>query len=138
MVEITDKTTYQFIPTNARKFLTITVDLISNDSDPTQTIIKEIKKNNLEDKIIRLVINIPADLDRDIEMDKIKKALVGAHLIAGISRNVERVEREKIDLGKDVESLTPIAALKKYFEAKKYSPAKQKELETYAAILLEN
>ncbi|MDP3991254.1 MAG: hypothetical protein Q8P63_03105, partial [Candidatus Nealsonbacteria bacterium] len=130
-------TSYQFISTNARKFLTITVNLKSEDLDPTQTILDEIKKHDLEDKIIRLIINIPAGLDKDIEMDKIKKALSLAHLVAGISRNVERVEREKIDFGKDVETLTPIAALKKYFEAKKYTPIKQKALEKYAAQLLE-
>ncbi|EKD85121.1 MAG: hypothetical protein ACD_38C00079G0002 [uncultured bacterium] len=129
---------FQFIPTNARQFLTITVDLKSQDPDPTQTILDEIKKHDLEDKIVKLEINIPAELDRDIKMDRIKKALYLAHLVAGISRNVERQEREKIDLGKAVETLTPIAALKKYFEAKKYSPAKQKELETYAAQLLES
>ncbi len=131
-------TSFQFIPTNARKFLTITVDLKPDDPNPTETILNIIQADNLEDKIIRLIINIPAELDKDIEMDKIKKALSHAHLIAGISRNVQRLEREKIDLGKAVETLTPIAALKKYFEAKKYSPAKQKALEEYAAKLLNN
>lgn len=129
---------FQFIPTNARQFLTIKVDLKSKDPDPTQTILDEIKKHDLKDKIVKLEINIPAELDKDIEMDRIKKALDLAHLVAGISRNVERQEREKIDLGKAVETLTPIAALKKYFEAKKYSPAKQKRLEQYAAQLLES
>lgn len=132
------ETNYKFINSGARAFLTITVDLKNDDKDPTQTIFSEIAKHKLDEKIIRLVINIPSELNKDIEMDKIKKALSSAHLIAGISRNVERVEREKIDLGKDVETLTPILALKKYFEVKKYSPAKQKELEKYAALLLEN
>ncbi|MDD5415501.1 MAG: exonuclease SbcCD subunit D [Candidatus Daviesbacteria bacterium] len=132
------ETSYKFIPSGARKFLTVTVNLKTTDLDPTQIVLDEIKKCALADKIIRLVINIPAELDKDIEMDKIKKALSSAHILAGISRNIEKVEREKIDLGKDVESLTPIAALKKYFEAKKYSPGKQKELENYAAALLEN
>ena len=98
----------------------------------------EIKKHNLEEKIVRLIINIPGQLDANIEMDKVKKALSPSHLIAGISKNVERMEREKIDLGKDVETLTPILALKKYFEAKKYSLQKQKELEIYAAQILES
>ena len=128
---------FQFIPTNARQFLTIKVDLQSEDPNPTQTILDEIKKHDLKDKIVKLEINIPAELDKDIEMDRIKKALDLAHLVAGISRNVERQEREKIDLGKTVETLTPIAALKKYFEAKKYSPQKQKQLEGFAAQLLE-
>lgn len=132
------KSQFTFIPTNARGFLTINVDLKTTDLDPTQVVLDEIKKCSLDDKIIRLVINIPAELDKDIEMDKIKKALSSAHILAGISKNVERVEREKINLGQDVETLTPISALKKYFEAKKYSPSKQQELENYAAALLES
>ena len=36
------ETKYKFIPTNSRKFLTITVDLKNEDPDPTQTILNEI------------------------------------------------------------------------------------------------
>ena len=129
---------FQFIPTNARKFLTIIVDLKNNDQTPTQTILTEIKKHDIEDKIVRLTINIPSGCDKEIEMDKIKRALLSANLIAGISRNVERVERVKFDGGTEVEALTPIEALKKYFEFKKYPAQKQKELEEYAAKILEN
>ena len=129
---------FQFIPTNARKFLTIKVDLAENDSNPNQTILDEIAKHSTEDKIVRLIINIPVSCDKEIEMDKIKKALSSAHLVAGITRNVEKIEREKIDFGREVESLTPVAALRKYFETKKYPAEKQKEMEQYAAKLLEN
>ncbi len=128
---------FQFIPTNCRKFLSIDIDLRSDDKNPTQTILDEISKHNVEEKIVKVIINIPADLDAEIQMDKIKKALSNAHIIAGISRNLERAEREKIDLGKEVETLTPINALKKYFESKKYSPQKQKELEQYASEILD-
>lgn len=129
-------TTFDYVLTNARKFLTISITLKGDDTDPNQTILEEIKKHDLTDKIVRLIINIPAECDKEIQMDKIKKALSDAHLVAGISRNVEKVDRQKIEFGKDVETLTPIAALKKYFEAKKYTPQKQKELEDFAAQLI--
>ncbi len=129
---------FQFIPTNARRFLTITVDLKGGDQNPTQTILSEIEKYDIKDKIVKLIINIPAECDKEIQMDKIKKALEISHFVAGISRNVERLERGKIDIGTEVESLTPVAALKKYFESKKYTPEKQKELEGYASKLLES
>lgn len=129
--------TFQFIPTNARKFLTITVSLKATDPDPTQTILAEIKEHALAETIVRLVVNIPAECEEEIQMDLVKKALKDAHYIAGISRNVERRERLKIDGQEEVERLTPVEALKKYFAAKKYSPQKQKELESFAAKLLE-
>ncbi|MBI3485606.1 exonuclease SbcCD subunit D [Candidatus Daviesbacteria bacterium] len=132
----TGKTTFKFLPTNARKFLTITITLKGDDPNPTQTILNEIKKHEIEEKVVKVIINIPAACQQEVQMDKIKKALANAHIIAGISRNIERVERQKFE-GVEVETLTPIAALKKYFEAKKYSPEKQKQIEDYAAKLLE-
>lgn len=130
-------TNHQFIQTNCRKFLTITVDLKTNETDPTQTILEEIKKHHIEDTVVRVIINIPTGMEKEIEMDQIKKILSGAHFIAGISKNIERQERTKIDGQQQIERLTPIEALRKYLEAKKSSAEKVKQLENYAAQLLE-
>lgn len=138
LVDIEKTTTFQFISTNARQFLSINVNLKATDTDPTKTILDEIGKHEVTEKIVRVTINIPADLDTEIQMDKIKKALSAAHYIAGISRNIERKERIKLDGSDEVERLTPIEALQKYFDTKKYSPERKKELEKYAAQLLES
>jgi len=135
------RTSFQFISTNARGFLTITIDLKANDSDPTKTVLDEIKKHEIKDKIVKVVINIPADLNESLDMGKIKKALDSSHVIAGISRNVERKERSaswRIDGQEEVERLTPIEALQKYFEAKQYDKTHQKELLKFASDLLNN
>lgn len=138
LVEIhKSKANFGFIPTNARRFLTILIDLKRDDQDPTQTIIEAIEKNDVADKIIRVVINIPSECDKEIHMDKVKKALASANFIAGISRNVERVDRLKMDGIDEVERLTPIKALHIYFEAKRLNKTRIKELETYAQQLLE-
>lgn len=128
-------TNYQFIPTPARKFLTINIKLKDDDENPTGTILKEIAKHEVKDKIIRVIIDIPANLNKEITMDQIKKALAGANFIAGISRNVERKERVKLDGAEEVERLTPIEALHVYFESKNYSKEKIKALEKYAEQL---
>lgn len=129
---------YKFIPSGARKFLTITINLKATDEAPTKTILDEIKKHEVKDAIVKVIINIPAGQEREIEMDKIKKALSSAHIIAGISRNVERSERQKLEGTEDVEGLTPLEAMEKYFELKKFTPEKIKNLKKYAAQLLEN
>ena len=129
---------FKFISTNCRKFLSINVDLKPDDKNPTETILSEIGKHDVAEKVVRLTINIPAGCEGEIEMDKIKKALSKAHYIAGISRNIERSERLKIEGADEVERLTPIEALNKYFEAKKFTPEKRKQLEQFAAQLLEN
>lgn len=129
-------TTYKFIPTPARKFIQINVALKADDENPTKTILEEIKKHEVIDSIVKVIIDIPVDLNKEIEMDKIKKALSEAFFVAGISRNIERKERQILE-GGDVEKLTPLEALQKYFESKKYSPEKIKEFTKYAAQLLE-
>lgn len=128
---------FQFIPTQARKFLTITVSLKPDDPHPTQTVITEIKKNDFKGAIVRVIINIPAECEESLEIDKIKKALDEANFIAGISRNLEKRQRQIIEGLEEVERLTPVEALGKYFESKKYSPDKQKKLIEYAGKLLE-
>lgn len=143
LVEIdqNNKASFKFISTNCRPLLSIDIDLEASDKNPTQTILDEIAKYDLEEKIVRVLINIPADLDKEIEMDKIKKALSSAHYIAGISRNVERKERSaswRIDGQEEVERLTSIEALQIYLQAKKYSAQKIKELEKYAARIMDS
>ncbi len=137
LVEIeNNKAGYKFIKTDCRDFLTVTVNLKGDDKDPTQTVLSEIQKQDINEKIIRLIINIPAECEEALQMDKIKKALTPAHIVAGISRNVERKERQRIEV-EDVETLTPVEALRKYFETKKYTPEKKKILEDFAAKLLD-
>ncbi|MBI3109655.1 exonuclease SbcCD subunit D [Candidatus Daviesbacteria bacterium] len=137
LVEISSlKTSFKFISTNARQFLTIEVNLKPTDPDPTQTVLAEIKKHETKNKIVKVIINIPADLSEVLKMDQIKKSLESANFIAGISRNVERKERLKIDGQEEVERLNPIEALEKYFLAKGYSKDRQKELTQLASQLL--
>ncbi len=131
------KTTFEFIKTNARKFLTISININTSTQDPTKDVLAEIAKHDLTEKVVKLIINIPADCNEEIQMDKIKKAMQNAQFIAGISRNVERKERIKIEGAEEVERLTPVEALKAYFKAKQYTMEKQKKLEEYASELLE-
>ncbi|MBI2020383.1 exonuclease SbcCD subunit D [Candidatus Daviesbacteria bacterium] len=136
LVEIGSIANFRFIPTNARKFLTITVNLKSSDQNPTQTIVNEILKNDITEAVVRLIINIPSDLEENLEMAVIKKSLVGAHYIAGISKNINKTKRIILEM-QGVESLKPYEALKKYFQAKNFSNKKIHELENYAQNLLQ-
>lgn len=128
---------FKFIPTPCRQFLTITINLKDTDPTPTQTILDEIKKYQIDDKIIRIIINIPSGCSDELKMDQIKKTLQNAHFIAGISRNVEKVHRQRIENATGVERLTPLEALRKYFQAKNISGERQTQLEFFAQTLLD-
>ena len=132
------KASFKFISTGCRQFLSIDINLEESDENPTQTVLDEISKYDISEKIVRVTINIPANLGLDLQIDKIKRALSPANFIAGIARNTERSRRLKIDGQEEVERLTPPQALQKYFEAKKYTTARIKELEKLAAQILES
>lgn len=132
------KTSFKLVETNCRKFLNIEVNLKGDDIDPTETVLQEIKKHQIDEKIVKVIINIPADLEKEIEMDKVKKALTSAFTVAGISKNIERKERAKLENIPEVERLSPLEALQTYFKSKQYSPEKIKALEKLAANILEN
>lgn len=127
---------WEFIKTNPRNFVSVFINLKPEDPNPTQTVLDEIKKHKVEDSVVKISIDIPASLEKPVEMDKVKKALNDAHFIAGISRNVEKINRQKLDGTQEVESLTPFQALQKYWEVKKVDPQKVKLLEKYASELL--
>lgn len=130
------KVRWEFLKTPARKFISINCKLKDNDPDPTQTVLDQIKKHDLKDAVVKLAIDIPAGLTTELQMERIKKNLGESFLIAGISRNLERVSRQLL-AGSEVESLTAIRALAKYWEVKKIPLSKIKELEKYVAQLFE-
>lgn len=127
---------FEFISTNPRDFINIFISLKPDDPTPTQTILDEIKKHKIENCVVKTTIDIPAAMQKEIEMDKVKKALESAHFIAGISRNVEKLNRTKLEGTDEVERLTPLQALQKYWEVKKTDPEKIKKLEKYASELM--
>lgn len=131
------KTNFQFVKTPARKFVSIIVQLSADDQNPTQTILNEIKKQNLDDTIVKLTIDIPANLDQEIQMDAIKKSLTKTHFVAGITKNIERVNRIITEGVKDIDRLPPIQALEKYWQSKKIPPERIKQLEVFVSELLE-
>ncbi len=106
-------TSFKFLQSGARKFLTIKISLSPDDNDPTQTILTEIKKHDLAEKIVRVIIDIPADLSHELEMDKIKNALSSAFYVAGVSRNMERKDRiilEDTEVGRLMATLVNLPA----------------------------
>lgn len=136
-VEIEGKiVTHKPISTNPRPFKTIKVDIKENSTNPTEEILEEIKKTDIKDAIVKVVIDIPSDLADLIQINEIKKYLQDAHSIAGISKNVQRVVRTKLEGFTDKEIL-PLDALKVYFNAKNYNQNKIKTLTDFAKELME-
>ena len=109
-------TSYQFHRVNARPFVTIDVTIQSGDPDPINKVIQEVQRHSVADAIVRLRIQVPAELEDMVRESEVRKALRDAHFIASIAKEVERDRPMRLK-DRSVEEMTPLDALKAYIES---------------------
>jgi exonuclease SbcD len=87
-------TSYEFISTPARPFVTIDVD-VTGDDEPTAAILKAIGRSNLRDAILR--VRYSAAAGQRIDTAAIRRALgeSGVHHVAIIAPNITPRERQR-------------------------------------------
>ena len=128
---------FDFHPLPTRRFLTISVSITTEDTDPTTTVLRAIsgREDKIGDAIVRLEITLPArseGLLRDIE---IRDALKDAYY-STIAREIQREVRMR--LGQfTAEDIAPFDALKAYLESKKVPPGRAKILLEYGERLIQ-
>jgi DNA repair protein SbcD/Mre11 len=131
-------TAIEFHPTDGRRFLEIEINLTAQDIDPTGIILAEIEKQKdaVKDAIVRLQLNLPSEIEGYLRDAEIKNALKEAYFCT-VARDIKRESRPR--LGQfTVSQITPMEALKIYFEQKKASPERVKELLEYGQKLIED
>jgi len=109
-----NKTSYEFIPVPARRFITIDIS-IPEGQDPTTALLHEIEKQDLSEAIVRIFYTMPVEGVYSLDFNKINPALEGAFLISTIAEKSEPLERTlraevSVDLG-------TMEALDKYIES---------------------
>jgi exonuclease SbcD len=127
---------YEFQSVSARRFLTIKVD--ANADNPTETVLQAIAKNdvNVKESIVRLQIKVSAEKEGLLQENEIKKALKEAYFIAAVNKEVDREHRSRLG-SYPVEGLTPLQALKLYFESKKTPKERAHVLLEYGEKLIQ-
>lgn len=110
-------TTYEFVPHHqreARRFVTIDCDC-REAADPTDAAIKAIQRRDVEDAIVRVRLRLRSDQDALLKERTIRAALAESFSIAGIVKEIDWGVRSR--LGEvNVESMTPIELLERYFQ----------------------
>jgi exonuclease SbcD len=127
---------YEFHKVDARRFATITVDITSEDQDPTGTVVSAINQQRvaIENAVVRVHICLPATLETSIREVEINKALKKAHY-AVVAKEVRQEAR--LRLGELMsQRLSPIEALKRYLETKKVRAERQEVLLEYGEKLI--
>jgi exonuclease SbcD len=120
---------YQFVKTDARRFVTIEVD--AQGDDPTAEILGAIAAHEIEDAVVRIIIHTAVEKEPLINEDEIRRVLAGAFHIAAIVKDVER--KVRLCLGdQPVEEMTPRQMLERYFQVKQITPQRTELLLEHA------
>lgn len=128
---------FAFERVDARGFLTVPVTIRAGDIDPTATVVKAIMRHNVRDAIVRVRIDVPADLEALLRDGDIRRALEGAHFVSAISREV--LDRPRTRLGSAYSrGLDPGEALKLYLETRNVPEDRAEILLRHAERLMED
>ena len=110
-------TSFQFIQVNARRLLTIAANVRKADPDPTATVLREIRKHDLREAVVRLKVTISAEDEAHLSDAPLRAALSDAHFVASIARDT-RHEASRVRLGEEYNTgVDPRKALELYLRA---------------------
>ncbi len=126
-------TSYEFIPLPARKFITIDV-VISEEQDPTNTLLQEIEKVDLFEAVVRVFYTLSAEREDLLDFKRINSALEGAFLVSAIAKKSQSPERRK-RVEEMTENLGMLEAMDKYIQSNSDLVPLSRELKTYAQKL---
>ena len=88
------RTTYEFVETPARRFVSLHVDA-RKSTNPTQTILDHIAQTRIEEAIVRLRFQITEPQRSLLDIQAVRQALNKAFAIASIEREMDTMEREQ-------------------------------------------
>ena len=111
----------------ARPFITIAVDVRKVEGDPTPTVIEAIAGYDLTDAVVRVSLQLRAEQETLLQEREVVRALQDAYYIAGIGKDIERAERQRLgcDLGRGAAAGGAVGAL---FEVRNVTPERAEVL----------
>ncbi len=126
---------YKFIDLPAKDFVLIELDINEKESEPNSLILAAIKKDDIKNKIVKIKLTIPEEKISLIKQKEIAEVLKDAYYFAGIQKDIIKKSREKTL--ENIESLSVLETLEKYWQNKKLDPKKIADLKNYAQKILE-
>ena len=128
---------FSFHPVKARRFLTINLNIETDNINPTEAVLKSImeQQEEVRDAIVRVNISMPAEIEGQLKDNEIRNALREAHHFS-ITRDIKRETRLRLGT-QTAEEITPIDALKAYLASKKVTPQRTGTLLEYGKRLIQ-
>jgi len=120
-------TAWDFHRVHARPFRTLRIDL-RESLDPTADAVAAIEEADLDEAVVRVVIQLTQETAARLNSALIRDALIRANVgyIAGIKREIEQAARAR--LGASPEELTDIELVERYFLSKGTEDARRSVL----------
>jgi DNA repair protein SbcD/Mre11 len=125
----------EFRQVKARRFVTIEVK--PRQEDPTPEVLDAIAKRDVQDAVVRVLLTLNPNQNSHLDERAVRAALTGAHVIASVSRTVERGVRARLGQEVVLESLTPMDALKLHLENSQVPPDRRETLLEYARAIID-
>lgn len=109
------KTTWRFVPVEARPFHTLRVDA-RDAPDPTAAVLAELEGLSLEGAIVRVIVQLQTEQEAALREREVEQALnMAAH--TSLVREVEAEVRARLgDL--EPQTLTPLELVERYFKSR--------------------
>ncbi|MBI3943486.1 MAG: exonuclease SbcCD subunit D [Chloroflexi bacterium] len=128
--------TYTFVPTAARVFRTVELDLHGIEGNPLAFVEAEMSKIPLENAVVRVLVTAPADLERPLVEREIRSLAKGAAHLSGITWDTKRNPRAWLAGDEHIAEMSPQALLRRYLELKEEPPERIAPLMERAEALI--
>jgi len=120
---------FQFIPLEARSFLTIDVE--AKGADPTAQVVEAIASHDIEEKVVRLIVRTTAEKEPLLKEAEVFRALSNAFHVAAVVKDVERPVRLRIG-ERNYEEMSTRQILETYLRVKQVPQERAQTLLRYA------
>lgn len=127
-------TDFRFEGIAARPFVTVDANIPESEANPTDFVVRAIKRRPVAGSIVRLRIRLSGEQSGRIRDADLRTALSSAHYVASISRDVTDETRRR--LATEPGDLQPLAALRLYLENQGVGAERQRILLERAEELL--
>lgn len=130
-----EKTTWRFVPVEARPFHTLRVDA-REAPDPTAAVLTELEGSSFEGAIVRVIVQMQTEQEAALREREVEQALkMAAH--TSLVREVEAEVRARLgDL--EPQALTPLELIDRYFQSREVEQERLDALLAKAEELLQD
>jgi len=128
-------TEWEFHRVASRRFVTVRAD-VRDQADALAAIVEAITQHDVADAVVRVFIRARPEQEGLLRDADIHRVLADAYYVAGISKDIERSYRQRLE-GVSPEEWTPTELLAHYLESKDTPPDRSEVLLRYAEEILQ-